>query len=234
MPRNHRRRAAGELFAASARAVYDQAVGLPVIAALVLIGATWRILDAYGAQVLIGVAVVLGFALVSAIDDPERSILAATAYSPTRRSLFRVAAAVAIITPLWLAAAAAVAWRADGVPIRTLALQTATLWAVGVAVAVTVSYASASVSPSYIATPALLALTLAADALPRGWQMFNAQTWGPPWAAAQLRWTAVLALAFAVIALLLRDPMDQRPQLECPYGLGQSAADTHAKADDRS
>jgi hypothetical protein len=196
------------LFAASARAVFGRAVDVPLLAALALTAATWSVLDSYGPQVLIAVAVVLAIALISAIDDPEGPVLDATPYSPTRRSLFRVGAAGAVVVPVWLLAAAAVAWRTDKVSIPVLSLQTAALWAVGVAVAVGVRRASASVSPSYVATPLLLSVTLALDALPRGWQMFDAQPWGPPWIATQLRWLAVLIIAVPLVIFLLRDAMD--------------------------
>jgi hypothetical protein len=56
----------------------------------------------------------------------------------------------------------------------------------------------------------LLSVTLALDALPRGWQMFDTQTWGPPWIATQLRWLAVLIIAVATVSLLLRDAMDHK------------------------
>jgi hypothetical protein len=206
------RRPATALFAASARAVLGRAVDVPLLAALALTAATWPVLDSYGPQVLIAVAVVLAFALISAIDDPEGPVLDATPYSPTRRSLFRVGAAGAAVVPVWLVAAVAVAWRTDRVSIPVLGLQTAALWAVGVAVAVGVRRVSASVSPSYVSTPVLLSVTLALDALPRGWQMFDAQAWGPPWIATQLRWLAVLAVAVALVTLLLRDAMDHHPR----------------------
>jgi hypothetical protein len=214
-PRAANARPSAQLFRASARATYSRALGLPLLAALALTAATWRVLDAYGAQILIGVAVVLGSALVSAIDDPEGLILDATPYSTTRRTLFRIAAAGAAVVPVWLVAAAAVAWRTDGASIPVLSLQTAALWAVGVGVALTVRRVSASVTPSYVATPVLLSVTLAGDALPRGWQMFDAQSWGPPWIASQLRWSAVLVVAVALTTLLLTDAMDRPRAGQC-------------------
>jgi hypothetical protein len=67
------------------------------------------------------------------------------------------------VVPGWLVAAVAVARRAERVSIPVLSLQTAALSALGVAVAVGVRRASASVSPSYVATPVLLSVTPALD-----------------------------------------------------------------------
>jgi hypothetical protein len=206
-------RAAGPLLAASARAVWHRAFGAPVTAALVLLAASWPVLGTHGPQVLIAVTVVLAFALLAAVDDPAGPVLAASPYSLTRRCMYRLAAAVAIAAPVWLLAAATVAWRADGISVRAFALQAAALWTIGVGIALYVWRSSASVSPSYVAGPVLLSVTMGSDALPRGWQLFNAQTWGPPWIAAQLRWTALLVLAVALIMLLLRDALDRRPFL---------------------
>ena len=75
------------LLRASARAVYGQGIGLPVGAAIALTAATYPVLGSYGSQVLTGVTAILAFGLVCAVDDPAAGILAATPYSPTRRSL---------------------------------------------------------------------------------------------------------------------------------------------------
>lgn len=204
-------RTAGELLRASARAVYGQGIGLPVGAAILLVALTYPVLDSYGSQVLTGVTAILAFGLVCAVDDPAAGILAATPYSPTRRSLCRITAAVAVLVPVWLAAAAVVAVRADGLSMRMLGLEALTLWTLAVAVALGVGRASSSVAPSYVATPVLLGVILAAGNLPPGWEMFDAQPWGPPWIAAQLRWLAALLTASAVAAMLLRDPLDRQP-----------------------
>jgi hypothetical protein len=204
-------RPAGQLFAASARAVCRSTVSTS-LAAVALLVASSPVLASYGSQVLIAVGIILAFALVAAVDDPAGPVLAASPYSLTRRCLYRLAAAGAVAAPVWLVAAVAVAWRAELSAIPTLALQTLALWIVGVGIALCVWRVSASVAPSYVAAPVLVCLTLALDALPRGWQLFNAQSWGPPWVAAQLRWIAVLVFAVSVTGLLLRDAMDQRPR----------------------
>jgi hypothetical protein len=197
---------AAAVFGASLRAVRGPGIHLPVTAALVLVVSTVTVTGSYGLHVLAAVAVVLGLALQSAVDDPERSILAAAPYPLATRVLNRVAAVVSFAAPVWLVAAAVIRWQLPAAPLRALTLQTLALWAVAVMVALCVWRASASTTPSYIASPLFLGVVLAGNVLPPRWQMFDAQQWGPPWVAAQLRWCALLLFAAGVIALLLDDP----------------------------
>jgi hypothetical protein len=200
------------LYAASARAVRGPGLRLPVLAALLLLAAIPVVAESYTAQMLPAVTVVLAFALQSALDDPERSILAAAPCSLARRSLTRVAAVTLRVVPLWVAAATLVRRRVGTVPFDALGLQALTIWTVGVAVAVWVWRASGATTPSYVAAPVLLGMVLVGHVLPARWQVFEAQPWGPPWVAAQLRWCALLLVGTASLVLLLADDMDRRPR----------------------
>jgi hypothetical protein len=198
-----------ELFVASARAVRRGAVGGPVVAAMLLSLLTVPVLDdGYALQVLRGVGVVLGLAVVVAVDDPAATVLAASPYSAARRTLARLAAVVAIAAPVWSMAAALAAWRAD-VPVAGVALETVAWWTMALAIAATIWRRTGSLAASYVAGPVLLGLALATDGLPRAWALLAGQTWGPPWEAAQLRWVAVLLAGSGVAALALRDPLDR-------------------------
>jgi hypothetical protein len=195
---------------ASGRAIRGRGLHLPVIAALAL-GSTSIVTDSYGAQVLLAVTVVLACALQSAIDDPERSILEATPSSLARRALNRVAAAAVLVVPVWLVVAVTLGRRAHPIPPYALGLQVLTVWTMAVAVAMCVWRASASTTPSYVASPVLLGLVLVGQVLPPRWQMFNVQPWGPPWIAAHIRWCSLLLIAIALLVLLLSDEFARRP-----------------------
>lgn len=195
------------LFAASAHAVRNRGIGAPAIAAILLSMSTWSARGSHGNQILLAVTAVLGLVLQSAVDDPGRFISEATPYTLARRTLNRVAAASAVVLPVWLVTAVALRWQTHSPPVLAVGLQTLTLWAFAVVVAMVVWRVSASTTPSYVASPALLATVLAGYVLPPRWQLFGAQEWGPPWVAAQLRWCALLTIAVAALSLLLSDPM---------------------------
>jgi len=197
----------GVVLGASLRGVRGARVGVPVVAALVPVASTFVVTESYDSQMLLAVTVILGFALQAAVDDPERSILAAAPYALASRTLGRVAAASSFTLPVWLLAVAVTRWHLATMPFTALVVQTATLWLVAVVVAMSAWRVSTSPNPSYVATPVLLAMVLLATLLPPQWRMFDAQQWGPPWIAAQLRWCAVLTLAAGLLALLLADPM---------------------------
>ena len=208
-------RSSGVVLVASARAVDGAGLRLPVAAALVLVAVTSTVTDSYGVQVLGAVGVLLAFTLQAAVDDPERSILAAAPYSLGSRSLHRVVASATLAVPVWLVAAGTVEWRTPSAPVAALGLQAVVIWCLAVAIGAGVWRASASPSPSYVASPVLLGLVLVAHVLPRRWQIFDAQAWGPPWIAAQLRWCGLLLLAIGLVILLLTEPMvalTKRPQ----------------------
>lgn len=200
---------ARELYAASARALRRDAVGGPVVVAALLALLTLPVIDdGYALQVLRGVGVVLGLAVVVAVDDPAGTVLAASPFSAARRTLARVAVVLAVAVPVWCGAAGLVAWRAD-VPVAGVALETAGWWTLGLALSAGIWRRSGTLSPSFVAGPVLLGLVLAADGLPRGWALLAGQTWGPPWEAAHLRWLAVLLAGAGLVAWALRDPLDE-------------------------
>ena len=65
-------------------------------------------------------------------------------------------------------------------------------------------------SPAYPTVVGLLVVALATYSLPHGWTMVDPQPWGPPYAAALIRWTALVLTATGLLALALRDPMTRR------------------------
>jgi hypothetical protein len=198
-----------ELLGASARALHRGAVVGPVLAATVLAVLAVPVLDdGWALHVLRGVGVVLGLAVVVAVDDPAGVVLAASPHSAAKRTLARAVVVLAVALPVWSTAAVLARWKAE-VPVGAVALETAGWWVLGLAVAAAVWRVSGTLSPSYVAGPALLGLALAADGLPRAWALLAQQTWGPPWEAAHLRWVAVLLAGTAVAAWALRDPLDR-------------------------
>jgi hypothetical protein len=200
----------GELLLASARAVRRAAVVGPLGAAVVLVGVATPVLDdGYAMPALRGVSALLAMAVLVTVDDPAGRVLAASPYPLRTRTLARLAAVLAAAVPVWLLAAAVVAWRAD-VPVGGLAVEAVALCGVGLAVAGTVAWVSGSLGPSFVAGPVLLGLLLLTYGLPRDWALVQSQTWGAPWVAAQLRWAALLLGAVGLLGLALRDPLEAR------------------------
>lgn len=204
--------AAASLTAASWRVVRRSGLLLPVAAAGVLVAATVHLFDdGYAAQVLRGVGLLLACAWVSTQDDPMGEVAAGSPYPRAVRSLARAAVGLVLLLPLWVGAVLLGEWRGGDLTVLPLALEAAGLGLAGVATAAALRAWGDRHQPSYLAVPAVLALGIAINSLPRGWAMVPFQTWGPPWEAAQLRWAALALLCVGLLVGALRDPLAAGP-----------------------
>jgi hypothetical protein len=185
-----------------------RSVALQLGAAVTLVAATLAGLDQAGtaSQVLLGVAVLLAATLALAVDEPGAEVLDATATPFAVRVAHRVLLLCAVAAPLWLLALAVVALRGADVPVRMLSLQALTLVALGVAVAAALRRWRRMAEPGLVAGPVLVGFLVAAYQLPRSLTLMPLHPGDPSWHAAQLRWTAVLLVALAVLLIGLSDP----------------------------
>lgn len=203
------------LLAASWRVVRRSGLLIPVAAACVLVTVTVHLFDdGYAAQVLRGVGVLLACAWASAMDDPMGEVAAGSAYPRRVRSAARAAVGLAVVAPLWAGTALLAEGRTEELSLLPLALEAAGLGLTGVAGAAGLRAWSDRHQPSYLVVPALVALAVGINSLPRGWAMVPFQTWGPPWEAAQVRWAALALLCVGLLVAALRDPMAGRPARE--------------------
>jgi hypothetical protein len=199
--------AATALLTASWLAVRRVPLLAPTGAAVLLVVLTWPWQDTGTAiPAMNGLAILLACAVAGTIDDPASEIAAASRYPRRTRVAARLAVGLAIVVPVYLAGALVAQLRFAPTP-QTLML----LEAVGYAVAAVAIGAGllawrAQFMPSYAASVGLLGVALATYLLPREWAMVDAQTWGPPWTAAVLRWTALIIFALGILGAALRDP----------------------------
>lgn len=185
---------------------------IPVAATCALVAATVHLFDdGYAAQVLRGVGVLLACAWVSTLDDPMGEVAAGSAYPRSLRSLVRAAVGLAVIVPLWTGVALLGEWRAGELSLLPLALEAAGLGLAGVAAGAGLRAWGDRHQPSYLVVPAVVALAVGINSLPRAWAMVPFQTWGPPWEAALVRWAALALLCAGLLVAALRDPMSGRP-----------------------
>lgn len=199
------------LLGASWRVVRRSGLLIPVAAAGVLVAGTMHLFDdGYAAQVLRGVGVLLACAWVSTMDDPMGEVAAGSAYPRSVRSVARAAVGLAVVAPLWVCAALLGEWRTQELTLLPLALEAAGLGLAGAAAAAGLRAWGDRHQPSYLVVPAVVALAVGIDSLPRGWAMVPFQTWGPPWEAAQFRWAALALLCGGMLVAALRDPMAVR------------------------
>jgi hypothetical protein len=229
--------------AASWRVVRRSGLLVPVAAACAVIAATAHLFDdGYAAQVLRGVGVLLACAWVCSLDDPMGEVAAGSAYPRSVRSAARAAVALAVLGPLWVGTALVGAWRTEELPLLPLALEAAVLGLAGIAGAAGLRAWGDRHQPSYLVVPALVALAVGINSLPRAWAMVPFQTWGPPWEAAQVRWTALALLCVGVLVAALRDPMVRpparswrlRPDRHDPWRRGTSTVDRETAGCTRS
>ena len=200
------------LLAASWRVVRRSGLLIPVAATCALVAATVHLFDdGYAAQVLRGVGVLLACAWVSTMDDPMGEVAAGSAYPRSVRSVARAAVGLAVVAPLWAGAALLGESRTEELSLLPPALEAAGLGLAGVAAAAGLRAWGDRHQPSYLVVPAVVALAVAINSLPRGWAMVPFQTWGPPWEAAQVRWAALVVLCVGLLVAALADPMSGRP-----------------------
>ena len=184
---------------------------VPVVAACVLLAATWPALDdGYALMALRGVGVLLATAWVVAMDDPMGEVLGASPYPRLVRWGARVLLCGATVVPFLGLAAVVVEERASYVPVLAVGLEAVALAVAGLAVGGTLRVWRSHLMPSHLAVVGVVVLAVLSHGLPRGWAMAQDQFWGPAWEAAHLRWAAVLLLGVVVVAAVLRDPWAER------------------------
>lgn len=186
----------------------------PTGAALVLCLATVPVQDdGHAVLVLRGVGLLLAFALVAATDDPAAEVAAATPRTRAARTLTRLGVGLAVVVPVWVVAAVVARTRDAGTPVAGLVLEAVALAAVGVALGTGLRAWTGLATPSWVAATGLVVVALLADAAaPRRFALTPEQLWGPPWEASRLRWAALGALAVAVVALAVREPLADLPR----------------------
>jgi hypothetical protein len=200
--------AARALADASWRLVRGPALLAPVLVALGLLAATAPVLDeGYGLRVLRGVGVLLACAWVVTVDDPAGEVTAATPYPRALRTLMRVAVGSAPLLAGWFGAVVVVGWRAPDVPGGAVGVETLALGVAGLALGAGLRAWRDLQQPAYLAVVGLVAIAFLSAAAPRWYALQQAQTWGPPWEAARIRWAALLLVGGGVLVLALRDPL---------------------------
>lgn len=152
-----------------------------------------------------GVALLLAAALPFGLDDDSRGTVAA---SPTPLSARSTGALVVAALPGGLLWAATCTWvesrpGAD-VPVGGLTLEALALAAASTAVALSLCRWRDVTAPGALTAPVVAALGLVLPRLPP-WAALVTPP-GPDWAAAHLRWLALLALSGGVAAAALADP----------------------------
>jgi hypothetical protein len=167
--------------------------------------------DGWALQVLRGVGVLLACAWVSATDDPAGEVVAASPYPRPVRTLARIGAALPPLVAVWTVAAVVVQVRVPEVPVLGLGVEALALGLLGLAVGTALRAWHDLHQPAHAAALGLVLLAFVTTAMPRWYALHQGQTWGPPWEAAQIRWTALALVASGVLALALHDPLHRAP-----------------------
>jgi hypothetical protein len=158
--------------------------------------------DAGGAVTLLRVvAVLLATSVVALADDAAANQLAAVPVPLAWRYGVRCGLAALAVAVAW---AGALLWVRPGGLAAALSLECAALTAVALAVAGGVARWSGAPDASVVAGPAVFGAAVLALVLPGGWALYA--TPGDGWAAAHVRWAAVLAVALALLVRTVRDP----------------------------
>lgn len=64
--------------------------------------------------------------------------------------------------------------------------------------------------PAHLAVVGLLALALMTNVMPRWYVLLQPQTWGPPWEASLIRWSALGLVGLGVLGPAMREPLARR------------------------
>jgi len=201
----------GSLLAASWRAVGGPPLLVLAGVAAVLTLATMPLLDdGFADRVRIGVAMLLACAWATTAEDPASEVAAASPLAPWRRCAARLLVGICVVLPVAVLALALGEIRVSQTPLSGAVLQVIGVMAIGPALGFGM-WAWAGLShPAYAATVGVLSCTMAMWFLPATWSVVQVQTWGPPWEAAVLRWTALAVFGLAVMATAWRDPLARR------------------------
>ena len=208
----HRRRAARPRLLVAALPALVRAVRwqpVPVVAVGVVLLLCWRddtVVNGSGSLWLLrAVALALAAAVPFALDDRSRRTVAAAPTALAERTLAVLGLAVVPAVAVWAGACAWVAVRGPRpVPVAALTLEAAAVTAAAVAVALALVRWRDVDEPGAVTAPLVLALGLLVPRLP-DWAALATEP-GPGWAAAHLRWAALLALAVVVASAAVADP----------------------------
>lgn len=208
------------------RAVRWQPV--PVVAVGVVLLLWWRdssVTSGSGSLWLLrAVALALAAAVPFALDDLSRRTVAAAPTPLAARTLAALGLAAVPAAAVWAAACAWVAVRGPGpVPVAELSLEAAGVTAAAVAAGLALVRWRGVDEPGALTAPVVLAMGLLLPRLP-GWAALATEP-GPGWAAAHVRWAAMLALTLAAAAVAVLDPGRGRAPLpRLPWRLWASSS----------
>ncbi|WP_141205704.1 ABC transporter [Streptomyces griseorubiginosus] len=179
-------------------------VGLLVVRLPGLLGGTP---DAWlGLNLLRAAALVFALGLAFLLDDPARRL---TTPVPTRRWA-RTGLRVALVTPLaavWWTAALLLVPAQSRPPVGPVTLEAGATAALALAAASVVVRFTEEPEPGASVAVGLLTLALLAPALiPSRWDLF-VPAGDPAWAAAHVRWAAVLTAAVVMAVLCAPEPL---------------------------
>jgi hypothetical protein len=155
------------------------------------------------------VAVLLAVAVAFAFDERTRATLAAVPTPLYWRATVRLVCVAGPAALVWCAALASVGTRVDGtVPIAAVTLEAVTLAAAVLALSGGLVRWRDVSDPGIVVAPAILGVGILLPQLPHSIAL--AVTPGSSWNSAHVRWSVLLGVAVAILALSLRDPADRR------------------------
>jgi fluoroquinolone transport system permease protein len=193
------------------RAVHWQPVPVAAAGSTVLLWWRWDATadPTYALWTLRSVALLLAVAVAFALDDRTRATLAAVPTPLSWRATVGLGYVAGPAALVWCAALASVDRHAEGsVPVAAMTLEAVTLAAVVLAFSGGLLRWRDVTDPGVVAASALLGLGVLVPQLPRSIAL--AVTPGPGWNSAHLRWSVLLGVAVAILALSLRDPAARR------------------------
>jgi fluoroquinolone transport system permease protein len=193
------------------RAVHWQALLVAAAGSALLLWWRWDAMadPTYAVWVLRSVALLLAVAVAFALDDRTRSTLAAVPTPLSWRATVRLVCVAGPAALVWCAALASVGQRVDGsIPVAAMTLEAVTLAAVVLALSGGLVRWRDVSDPGIVVAPAILGLGLLLPQLPRSIALAVAP--GPAWSSAHVRWSVLLVVALAILALSLRDPAARR------------------------
>ncbi len=151
------------------------------------------------------VGVLLAAGVAGAFDDHTRATLSAVPAPLRFRSGLRVLLVVAPAAAAWAVLVSWVDARVAGaLPSLALTLEAATVTAVVVAFVASLAVRPGLPDPGVAAGPVLAGFVFGVPGLPAPVALTTLP--GPGWESAHLRWTAVLVVSVAVLAVAVRDP----------------------------